>query len=534
MSTRGKKSQATKSLSQEMSPSLDVEAPLIVDPLQPENLLFSPRPTRTRKPSQKVTAIEADENASPPPIFSVPRISGRRKSMKKRPHQSSDDETNEVDEDVELGTPKKTGRTYKTKPRKRRATIAKSEYPGKTKDRAEEVVTPVNGIFPQLATANQPREYKSPYQAGPTLPVLQEKSKYLKLKEAKAKAHSIESPVSIEEPVSSEEESEAEKKIVKKTRKPYKKAVPRKSSTARTPATKKSKAEVKPRTPSTRVASKAKSKQADVAQIDADIAGIPPKATRGESKARKELLKQASVEQLQQRNRALVTSIAESMTQEQLLSLVVEGACDVQSDGVLFSRLLQEQNSRACSTPSKSIKSPRGNMNMDGPQDSRSEKSSTFGITSSDHRAPVRRYSGHDQSDDFDESDDFAHEDDHLTATEIDRMKQREKRADQWKNSSKAYLVPEGQQPPKKGPIPVGIAKKRKNVVSAGFDYRMRFHYRLTKYDRDGNLIGHDGTPAIRRDLVDFHPTLAHLSEEEFFREVLKRQLTNEAKGIAY
>jgi len=525
----------TTDFSQEMSPSSAADAPQIVDPLQPENLLFSPRPTRVRKPSQKVSATEADENAPLPPIFSVPRISGRRKSVKKRAHQSSEDEGNGLDEDNEFEAPKTASVTYKTKPRKRRGTIAKSDNLENAEDKVDEVITPVNAMFPHIAAASQPREYKSPYQTGSTLPVLQEKSKQTKLERAQVRESSVETPVSAEEPASSSEEPEPEEKIQKKTRKYTKRKVGRKPYTARATTAKKPKAEVKPRTPSTRVGSKAKAKKAELAQREIDISEFPPQVTRVGAKTQKKLAKQGSVEQLQQNNRALVTSIAGSMTQEQLLNLVIEGACDIESDGVLLKRLLEQQNLRSRSTPSQTLKSPKGNMNLDGPQDNRSEKSSTFGMTpSGPAAAPYNRYTGYDQSDDFEESDDFGHEEAHLTATEIDRIQQREKRVDQWKNSSKAYLVPEGEQPPRKGPIPVGIAKKRKNVVSAGFDYRMRFHYRLTKYDRDGNLIGHDGTPAIRRDLVDLHPTLAHLSEEEFFREVLKRQLTNEAKGIAY
>ena len=533
MSPREKKSQVTKDVFPETSPNLQDDAPPIVDPLQPEHLLFSPRPTRMRKPSQKVTAIEADENASPPPIFSVPRISGRRKSGKKRAHQSSEDEADEVDEEGERETPKKAGATYKTKPRKRRVTIAKSDIPVKAKSKEEEVITPVTTMFPHLAVASQPREYKSPYQTGPTLPVLQEKSEQVSLGEAEIQEPSAGSADSLAGPTSSEE-PEPKEKIGKKTRKPVKKTVRRKALTTRAPVTKKRKTEVKPRTPSTRVARKVKTKQAEVAQSDANGSAPPPHITGGKTKTPKKQGKQASVDRLLQRNRALVASIAGSMTQEQLLNLVIEGACDVQSDGVLFSRLLQEQQSRAQPSPSRALKASKGNKNMDVLPDGRSRKKTTFGMTSSSPVAATRPYSAYDESDNSEESDDFAQENSNLTATQIDRLQQREKRADQWKNSSKAYLVPEGKQPPKKGPIPVGIAKKRKNVVSAGFDYRMRFHYRLTKYDRDGKLIGHDGTPAIRRDLVDFHPTLASLSEEEFFREVLKRQLTNEAKGIAY
>jgi len=76
--------------------------------------------------------------------------------------------------------------------------------------------------------------------------------------------------------------------------------------------------------------------------------------------------------------------------------------------------------------------------------------------------------------------------------------------------------------------VDVGILKGASNVVRAGFDRRMYFNWRVSKYDRDGNFVGivgrvHSG-PGVKRHEVDLHPTLASLSEDEFRNEVLRRQ----------
>ncbi|KAG9240998.1 hypothetical protein BJ878DRAFT_522934 [Calycina marina] len=262
----------------------------------------------------------------------------------------------------------------------------------------------------------------------------------------------------------------------------------------------------------------------------------------------------ASVDRLVQQHRTLVTTLAGNMTHQQLMNLVIEGACDDEANGILFNRLIKASNeargisqypspSPAAQPSSATPTNPDAHTNGGSHNHRRSESSRHRSERSSSlNGTTVASNASRRHSNDF--ADDMAISDDEdipaevprkMTATQLDRFRAREKRGDQWITSSKAYLIPEGRTPPKKGPVPVGVAKKRKNVVTAGFDYRMRFHYRMTKHDREGNLVSKEGhTPAIRREQVDFHPTLANLSEECFFREVLRRQLDHEARGVAY
>lgn len=96
------------------------------------------------------------------------------------------------------------------------------------------------------------------------------------------------------------------------------------------------------------------------------------------------------------------------------------------------------------------------------------------------------------------------------------------------------YLIPTGYNPPHSGPVPVGIIKNGSNVVNAGFDYRLRMHWRLTKKDMLGNNIDYDGkTPATKRSNVDLEPTLHGLTEEEFYKEILRRQWAQDSAVIS-
>lgn len=70
--------------------------------------------------------------------------------------------------------------------------------------------------------------------------------------------------------------------------------------------------------------------------------------------------------------------------------------------------------------------------------------------------------------------------------------------------------------------------------MTAGFDYRMRLHWRLTRKDRDGNSIEDHGNrkAAIKRTEVDLDEDLQDLTDEDFNNEILKRQWELE-RGIA-
>jgi hypothetical protein len=109
--------------------------------------------------------------------------------------------------------------------------------------------------------------------------------------------------------------------------------------------------------------------------------------------------------------------------------------------------------------------------------------------------------------------------------TQQDRIQTMVYKSNEWRKAKYAYLVPDKQGPPKNGPVVVGTLKGGVNVVNAGFDYRLRMHWRLTKKDLQGNTVEYEcKTPATKRSHVDLHPSLVGLNEEEFAREILKRQ----------
>jgi hypothetical protein len=89
---------------------------------------------------------------------------------------------------------------------------------------------------------------------------------------------------------------------------------------------------------------------------------------------------------------------------------------------------------------------------------------------------------------------------------------------------------------PTSGTVPVGILKGHPNVVTAGFDKRMTFNWRISKYDREGRVVGQPVErkgkgPATRREHVELHPSLKGLGQQEFYKEVLRRQWGNEGEG---
>jgi hypothetical protein len=74
--------------------------------------------------------------------------------------------------------------------------------------------------------------------------------------------------------------------------------------------------------------------------------------------------------------------------------------------------------------------------------------------------------------------------------------------------------------------IPVGVVAGVTNVALAGFDRRMGLIFRTSRYNRDGEFVGlGEGlSRSIKREKVDFHPVLAHLTEDELRKEILRRQ----------
>jgi hypothetical protein len=89
---------------------------------------------------------------------------------------------------------------------------------------------------------------------------------------------------------------------------------------------------------------------------------------------------------------------------------------------------------------------------------------------------------------------------------------------------------------PTSGTVPVGILKGHPNVVTAGFDKRMTFNWRISRYDREGQVVGQPVErkgkgPATRREHVELYPSLKGLGQQEFYKEVLRRQWGNEGEG---
>ena len=519
-----KKAKENEDTSVEMSnPAPRDNAPAIVDPLEPQNLVYSPRPTRQRKPSQKMNRLSIDADHSPPPIFPTPRVS-RRKS-KKRAHPPTDDDeiddvedanesedANEHDEDDSFNkTTKKTRGIYQTK--KRRLEALQAQQAAIEAKKGETLA--------EMGQDGLPLQYKSPYQQPPAL---------------------------LTSPTASPEVEASESAKAKKTTRAYNKKKSEPSPVQH--------AQEVPEAKKRQYNKRAPGPTGYLAPIHVH----PP----------------LSMAVMAQQHEALVINIASTLSREQLFNMVTYGC--THPEARLFDLLLAENSHRPTvfnlpgtnlvghlapvnhgppvnhvnhhvgpmnqivrapqfsqppPPPVQGIKingqingNGNGNVNSNGnniipasgnvrsskslPSDDDTEEEDE------DHASHISSLPSEDDDDDFETGN---------NATQRNRLVQRALKEGQWKTSSKAYLVPKGKNPPVKGPIAVGVAKRGKNVVHAGFDYRMRFHWRLTKHDREGNLVAYNGrTPATSRDKVDLHPTLANLSEEDFYAEVLRRQ----------
>ena len=160
------------------------------------------------------------------------------------------------------------------------------------------------------------------------------------------------------------------------------------------------------------------------------------------------------------------------------------------------------------------------------------------------HKQEVEQYARSasdvdDEEEEEEEEDDEEDDDDERTMDETTpeivlpaqppkrKYTKRNSKGQEWMSSLNAFRVPAGRLPPTSGLIPVGVLKKHTNVVRAGFDHRMRFNWRVTKYNRVGEQV--ESLPApTKREFVELHPTLDSLTEDAFYSEVLRRQWENE------
>lgn len=84
--------------------------------------------------------------------------------------------------------------------------------------------------------------------------------------------------------------------------------------------------------------------------------------------------------------------------------------------------------------------------------------------------------------------------------------------------------------PTSNGPIPVGLLRGYPNVVTAGYDKRMYWTWKICSFNREGYKIGMpDEMPVgTRREFVDLFDEFAAYSEEKLREEVLRRQVAGE------
>ena len=112
--------------------------------------------------------------------------------------------------------------------------------------------------------------------------------------------------------------------------------------------------------------------------------------------------------------------------------------------------------------------------------------------------------------------------------------KSRKMRADyKWPPRVTPPIIDKTWHVPTSGTVPVGILKGHPNVVNAGFDKRMTFNWRVTRYDEEGKVVPMPESmkgkgAATRREHIDLHPSLEGLGKQEFYAEVIKRQWANE------
>ncbi|KAH8593850.1 hypothetical protein B0O99DRAFT_673366 [Bisporella sp. PMI_857] len=583
----------TEHISEDLAPARG-PAPAINDPLDASALDYMPepvlaptttmdrtniessrRPVRERKPTKKASEVMASSKIAPePPVISVPRITTPKKSTIKRNKRVLSDEDTDSSEcrDAEPDLVSRTGGKRQVLTLSLPRTHSKpGGAPQLNKEQPAMVATSSAAHNPILASANL-AEYKSPYLPGPLAPsiasnrtrsptpdapettVLPTKSSIARsavtkpstAKSILTKRHPLRQAHNTKAKESTRlSEASANDYIISTPDQPTKSRALEGTPTpeiATSPTFRQEQGANKIQSPRqtrrqptrSQLRSQARKQIRDPSRRQSTPIRSYPSSSLVPKNSISEFDHQSTAMVPVAQHRRLIVNIAEGLTQAQLVDIVVKAAID---NKLSVLDLLMEENARKVDhSHAQALQSGIpiiGGKQQDDGEDSKDDKQVVKDDDGAERDMDVDMEPEGESAGDAEPTTASGTQSRPLNQTQLNRLWKLESSTD-WEHSKRAYLVPEGKRPPKFGLIPVGIIKGGKNVVNAGFDYRMIFHYRRTPKDWQGDVIGyeegHDPKQvALKRDKVDLHPTLAWQDEEAFMAEVLKRQYGHDA-----